>query len=135
MLFRSSSAACYGIDDMVPSNLYGWSKYCAERVVSALGGISLRYFNVYGPGEEHKGRMASVFYQAYLQNLNGHIFNLFPGFPKRDFIFVDDVTTANLIAIRSFASCSGLVFDVGTATPRTFEDGLKIMQISKYLHS
>ena len=61
----SSSAACYGTDG-VPSNLYGWSKYIAEiyGVSTVKDFIALRYFNVYGKGESHKGKMASVAYQA-----------------------------------------------------------------------
>ena len=55
----SSSAANYGDTGLYPSNLYGWSKYIAEDYVTKCGGISLRYFNVYGPGEQYKGNMAS----------------------------------------------------------------------------
>ena len=67
-IIYSSSAANYGINNRYPSNLYGWSKYAAECYVVANGGIALRYFNVYGPGEEFKGNMASVAYQAYKTN-------------------------------------------------------------------
>ena len=59
----SSSAANYGTNEEYPSNLYGWSKYVAEQYVVKCGGIGLRYFNVYGPLEDHKGKMASVAYQ------------------------------------------------------------------------
>jgi ADP-L-glycero-D-manno-heptose 6-epimerase len=135
-LVYSSSAACYGVNGLVPSNLYGWSKFCAEKVVSALGGISLRYFNVYGPGEEHKGQMSSVFYQAYLARSNKKKFALFPGSPKRDFVYVDDVVQANLVAMASHSLLTGSIFDVGTAQPKTFEEGLGIMKIPfEYLPS
>ena len=62
----SSSAACNGVN-RYPSNLYGWSKYVAEQygISNNEKFIALRYFNVYGPGEEHKGTMSSVAYQAY----------------------------------------------------------------------
>ena len=59
-MIYSSSAANYGERGENPSNLYGWSKYTAEDYVISNGGIALRYFNVYGPGEENKGSMASV---------------------------------------------------------------------------
>ena len=53
-LIYSSSAANYGTNNIHPSNLYGWSKYVAEKYVTSNGGIALRYFNVYGPLEGHK---------------------------------------------------------------------------------
>ena len=59
-MIYSSSAANYGTNGKYPANLYGWSKYVAEGYVISNGGIGLRYFNVYGPGEEDKGKMASV---------------------------------------------------------------------------
>ena len=65
----SSSAANYGTNNEFPSNLYGWSKYVAEQYVISYGGIALRYFNVYGPGEENKGKMASVAYQMYIKDM------------------------------------------------------------------
>src|SRR5215510_1601565 len=62
----SSSAAIYG-EDGFPTNIYGWSKLLAENYGMAVCDdfVSLRYFNVYGPGEGHKGKMASVAYQAW----------------------------------------------------------------------
>ena len=63
----SSSAANYGLGDGVPNNIYGWSKLAAEDygIKSDCDFIALRYFNVYGPGEEDKGKMASIGYQCY----------------------------------------------------------------------
>ena len=95
-LIYSSSAANYGSDGKHPSNLYGWSKYAAEDVVTLTGGVALRYFNVYGPGEEHKGRMASVAYQSFLKNRDGETIRLFPKGPTRDFVHVDDIVYANM---------------------------------------
>ena len=66
-IIYSSSAANYGSDGKLPSNLYAWSKYTAECYVNSNGGISLRYFNVYGPKEQHKGKMSSVIYQTITQ--------------------------------------------------------------------
>ena len=58
----SSSAANEGNGNGIPNNIYGWSKLLVENYGIAKGGsfVSLRYFNVYGPGEEHKGKMASI---------------------------------------------------------------------------
>ena len=62
----SSSAANTG-DNGMPSNIYGWSKYVTENygMAKVSNFVALRYFNVYGPGEAHKGKMASVGYQAF----------------------------------------------------------------------
>ena len=60
-IIYSSSAANYGTNGDYPANLYGWSKYVAEDYIVHTGGIALRYFNVYGPGEENKGRIKKFF--------------------------------------------------------------------------
>jgi ADP-L-glycero-D-manno-heptose 6-epimerase len=122
-LIYSSSAANYGTNGKYPSNLYGWSKYAAEDYVLSNGGVSLRYFNVYGPGEEHKEKMASVAYQMY--NLSKAY--LFPGQPKRDFIYVDDVVSANIFAFKNFNQLLPTYYEVGTGEAKTFEDILSIM--------
>ena len=129
-IIYSSSAANYGIDGKLPSNLYGWSKYIAENYVNLNGGVSLRYFNVYGPGEEKKGKMASVAYQMYSKHKMGDTIQLFPKKPMRDFIYVDDVISANLKAYESYDSISGRYYDVGVGESRPFEDVLTIMDIS-----
>lgn len=116
-LIYSSSAACYGTNNLHPSNLYGWSKYVGEHYVVGRGGIALRYFNVYGPGEEHKGPMASMAYQM----VKAEKAKLFPGGPKRDFIYVDDVVLANLHALAHYEHLSGKRYDVGSGKAETFE--------------
>ena len=82
----SSSAASYGTNEEFPSNLYGWSKYAGEGYVISNNGVALRYFNVYGPGEENKGGMSSVAYQSYIKKQNGEDVKLLPGYPRRDFV-------------------------------------------------
>lgn len=116
-LIYSSSAACYGNNGVCPSNLYGWSKYVGEQYVLSRGGIALRYYNVYGPGEEHKGRMASMAFQM----LKAGSTKLFPGEPKRDFIYVDDVILANLRALAHYDVLSGKKYDVGLGQAHSFE--------------
>ena len=128
-LIYSSSAANYGSDGKHPSNLYGWSKYAAEDVVTLTGGVALRYFNVYGPGEEHKGRMASVAYQSFLKNGDGETIRLFPKGPTRDFVHVDDIVYANMHAWAHYEHFKGNHFDVGSGESRSFEDVLNLMQI------
>ncbi|NBQ48698.1 MAG: NAD-dependent epimerase/dehydratase family protein, partial [Sphingobacteriia bacterium] len=80
----SSSAAIYGPHEGedCPKNIYGWSKkLCEDYGLLVLKKfIALRYFNVYGPGEQHKGKSASVAYQAFLhKKSSGEPFPLFSG--------------------------------------------------------
>jgi ADP-L-glycero-D-manno-heptose 6-epimerase len=98
----SSSAANYGTNNEHPSNLYGWSKYAAEDYVINNGGIGLRYFNVYGPGEQNKGKMASVAFQMNEKRKNNEEIKLFPKSPKRDFVYVKDVISANIYAFKNY---------------------------------
>lgn len=116
-IIYSSSAANYGTSNLYPSNLYGWSKYVGEQYVLSRGGIALRYFNVYGPGEEHKGKMASMAYQMYKAGET----KLFRGEPKRDFVYVDDVVSANIFAWDHYVTLSGNKYDVGFGKAHTFE--------------
>jgi ADP-L-glycero-D-manno-heptose 6-epimerase len=133
-LIYSSSAASYGINGLHPANLYGWSKYVAENCVIANNGVALRYFNVYGPGEEHKGKMASVVYQMHLKHLEGEVVKLFPRNPLRDFVYIDDVVEANIVAWDKWASARGKFYDVASFDARSFEDAMKIMEIPFEYH-
>ena len=130
----SSSAASYGTNGEFPSNLYGWSKYVGEGYVISNGGIGLRYFNVYGPGEENKGRMSSVAYQVHLKNKKSEEIKLFPGNPKRDFVYVKDIILANLYALENFETLKGQWYDVGYSEARTFEDVIKCMGIEEFTY-
>ena len=134
-MIYSSSAASYGTDNLNPSNLYGWSKYVAEQYVISKGGVGLRYFNVYGPKEEHKGVMASVAYQSYIKKQNGVEIKLFPKNPTRDFVYVKDVVDANLFAVENYDSVKGNWYDVGSGESRTFEDILRCLDIPFTYHS
>ena len=126
----SSSAATYGKGDNIPSTLYAWSKKMAEDygllVVPQF--VSLRYFNVYGPDESHKGHMASVAFQAWKHSqTTKQPFQLLPGYPKRDFVYVKDVVRANIYGWRQTPG-SG-VYDVGTGVAQPFEDVLNTLKI------
>lgn len=140
-LLYASSAAVYGggrnyVEDVsheAPLNVYGYSKYLFDQVVRRhLGRLSapvvgLRYFNVYGPGEQHKGRMASVGYHHFHQfRCNGSV-QLFGGWDgyadggqMRDFIFVDDVAAVNLFFLEH-PGVSG-IFNCGTGRAQSFND-------------
>lgn len=136
ILIYSSSAANYGDNNKYPSNLYGWSKYVSEDYVILNGFIALRYFNVYGPHEEHKNKMSSIIYQAYNFNKKepNKYFKLFLGKPKRDFIYVDDIIFANIFAFENFSNLKGKYYEVGFGESRTFEDILNILNIKYEYH-
>jgi len=123
-MIYSSSAASYGVNNKFPSNLYGWSKYVAEGYIISNGGVALRYFNVYGPGESHKGKMSSVALQMYNRSKAGESIHLFPGKPERDFVYIDDVISANIYSMENYDLIKSNWYDVGSFESRTFEDVL-----------
>jgi ADP-L-glycero-D-manno-heptose 6-epimerase len=137
----ASSAAVYGpgrgfaefAGFEQPLNVYGWSKWVfdqwlAKRLTDlAAPVIGLRYFNVYGPREGHKGRMASVVHHFHRQLRETGKVRLFEGShgyadgeQRRDFVFVGDVVAVNLWAIDARPR-SG-VYNVGTGASRSFND-------------
>lgn len=131
----ASSASVYGNggENDVPNNIYAWSKMLGEeygRLSYPSGFTALRYFNVYGPHEEHKGKMASIAYQGWNRLGNNEPFELFPKEPQRDFVYVKDVVSANLKAIEAPTG----VYEVGSGQARTFEDFLDNMGI-EYTHT
>jgi ADP-L-glycero-D-manno-heptose 6-epimerase len=134
-MIYSSSAANYGTNRLYPSNLYGWSKYVAEQYVIKNDGIALRYFNVYGPNEAHKGKMASVAYQMLEKQKEGLEIKLFPNKPQRDFVYVKDVVNANLCAMNNYEENKGNWYEVGSGYARTFEDVLDILKIEYTYHN
>jgi ADP-L-glycero-D-manno-heptose 6-epimerase len=115
-----------------PLNTYGYSKWLCDKKVHALKNtaklpviVGLRYFNVYGPGEYHKGLSASMIYQLYLQMAAGKNPRVFEhGDQKRDFIYVKDVAAATVAAL---TVKKGGIFNVGTGTPRSFNDIIRII--------
>lgn len=141
-LVYASSAAVYGTSTSFaeadpraerPLNVYGWSKlmfdrYVRRRLPSAGSQIAgLRYFNVYGPGEAHKGGMASVALHLHRQlaaDGEARLFGAHDGYAageqRRDFIHVDDVVRVNLWLL-DHGDVSG-VFNVGTGASATFND-------------
>jgi ADP-L-glycero-D-manno-heptose 6-epimerase len=133
-MIYSSSAANYGTNNEHPSNLYGWSKYVSEDYVTSSGGIGLRYFNVYGPGEQNKGKMASVAFQMSEKSKNNEDIKLFPKKPNRDFVYVKDVVSANIHAFENYEELCGKYYEVGSGEARPFEDVMKIMDIPYEYH-
>jgi ADP-L-glycero-D-manno-heptose 6-epimerase len=128
----ASSAATYGrgpapmkeSDPARPLNVYGYSKLAMERLAGLYAPrlkqpvVGLRYFNVYGAGENHKGKFASMIGQLARQRLAGKRPRIFTdGEQKRDFVYIDDVVAANLAAMN--AKSAG-VFNVGSGSAASF---------------
>lgn len=128
----ASSAATYGrgpapmkeSQPAAPLNVYGYSKLAMERLADIYRSrlqspiVGLRYFNVYGPGENHKGKFASMIGQLARQMRAGKRPRIFqPGDQKRDFVYIDDVMQANLKAMEA---TTGGVFNVGSGSAASF---------------
>jgi ADP-L-glycero-D-manno-heptose 6-epimerase len=137
-VYGSSSAFAPSRENERPLNLYGLSKLAFDNhvrsVAPGLGSTvaGLRYFNVYGPRESHKGKMASMVYQLYRQLKTSGRARLFEGTDgyadgeqRRDFVFVNDIVRVNL-ALAEGPARSG-VYNVGTGQARTFNDVAKII--------
>jgi ADP-L-glycero-D-manno-heptose 6-epimerase len=140
-LIYASSASVYGSgrdfrearENEVPLNVYGYSKFLFDQVVRrelprmTLQLAGLRYFNVYGPREAHKGRMASVafhFFNQYVGNGRVRLFEGSDGYGNgeqiRDFVCVDDAVRVNLFFLDN-PRVSG-IFNVGTGRAQSFND-------------
>lgn len=135
----ASSAAVYGGGQIfkespefeAPLNVYGYSKIQFDNYVRPLlptvqsQVVGLRYFNVYGPREQHKGSMASVAFHHNQQLLREGVVKLFEGCDgygngeqRRDFIFVADVVKVNLWLLEH-PECRG-IFNLGTGRSEPF---------------
>jgi len=148
-LLYASSAATYGGSDTFkeepacerPLNVYGYSKLlfdqrlrreCGikfERCIAGKSGqvVGFRYFNVYGPHEQHKGRMASVAFHQFNQFVASGKVKLFGeyggyagGAQRRDFVFIDDVVAVNLWFL-DHPEHSG-IFNLGSGHAQPFND-------------
>lgn len=140
-LIYASSAAVYGAGPVFkegranekPLNVYGYSKFLFDQIVrrrwedNSAQVVGLRYFNVYGPRETHKGRMASVAMHCFNQFRETGKVKLFEGSggyaegeQRRDFISVDDVIRVNLHFLDHPAK-SG-IFNCGTGASQTFNE-------------
>ena len=140
-LIYASSAAVYGASTTFregreferPLNVYGYSKFLFDQIVrrrlenagAQIAGF--RYFNVYGPRESHKGRMASVAFHNFNQFRAEGKVKLFEGYggyaagqQSRDFVSVEDVVAVNLFFLEH-PELSG-IFNLGTGRAQPFND-------------
>jgi len=146
-LLYASSAATYGAHTQfiekrefeAPLNVYGYSKFLFDQMVRryfenglTAPVVGLRYFNVYGERESHKGRMSSVVYHNYNQLMQGGAAKLFAGCQGygngeqvRDFISVADAVKVNMFFFDNHLNereeISG-IFNCGTGIARSFND-------------
>ncbi|MCI5820842.1 MAG: ADP-glyceromanno-heptose 6-epimerase [Elusimicrobia bacterium] len=130
----ASSAATYGNGPVPnvetqpthPENVYGFSKAIMDNVARQFAEdnndmtiIGLRYFNVYGPGEYYKGKMASMVYQLYNQMKAGKRPRVFKnGEQQRDFVYVKDIVKINLCALNNGKETG--VYNAATGVPRDY---------------
>ncbi|MGH8125529.1 MAG: ADP-glyceromanno-heptose 6-epimerase [Rhodanobacteraceae bacterium] len=152
----ASSAATYGAgeqgyddDDspealarLRPLNLYGWSKHLFDRRVARTMAsdedvptqwVGLKFFNVYGPNEYHKGTMQSVVARAYEVAAGGDEVALFKSYrpdvadgeQKRDFVYVGDCVNV-ILWLLDHPSVNG-IFNVGTGAARSFVDLMRAL--------
>jgi ADP-L-glycero-D-manno-heptose 6-epimerase len=150
-LIYASSAATYGngaqgfCDDqslaalkiLRPMNLYGWSKHLFDMAVAERAArgdklppqwAGLKFFNVFGPNEYHKGSMMSVLARRFDDIRSGRVVQLFKshregiadGDQRRDFVYVDDAVRV-MMWLLATPSISG-IFNVGTGKARSFRD-------------
>lgn len=136
----ASSAATYGDGPVFieerqyekPLNVYGYSKFQFDQYVRQILPkaqsqiVGFRYFNVYGPREQHKGDMASVAFKLHNQILRGENPKLFgeydgygPGMQTRDFVYIEDVVKVNLWFMAN-PDKSG-IFNLGPAAAEPFK--------------
>lgn len=144
-LLYASSAATYGngeegfsdshlnISNLRPLNLYGWSKHdfdvwALKQVRTPPFWAGMKFFNVYGPNEYHKGRMASVVLHAFktiketgrMRLFRSHHTDYKDGEQSRDFIFVEDISDVMMFFMETQRSTG--IFNVGTGRARSFVD-------------
>jgi ADP-L-glycero-D-manno-heptose 6-epimerase len=144
-LLYASSAATYGngecgfsdshsnVSNLRPLNLYGWSKHdfdvwALKQVRTPPFWTGLKFFNVYGPNEYHKGRMASVVLHAYetirkngkMKLFRSHHKDYRDGEQSRDFIFVEDIADVMLYFLHHQDNQG--IYNVGTGKARSFLD-------------
>ncbi len=137
----ASSAAVYGLNEdseelmqnESPLNIYAQSKLLFDKYIMSQDypAVGLRYFNVYGKGEESKGKMASMVYKMYKEYKEFKKISLFKGEKgygngdqKRDFIYIDDIVSVNIFFMnKSFHG----VYNVGTGIAKSFNDVASII--------
>ena len=139
-IIYASSAATYGpatdasveSNDAAPANVYAFSKVIMDNIVRQAAAessdwiiVGLRYFNVYGPREAHKGVPASMIYHLGQQIKAGKRPRIFKyGEQKRDFVYVRDAVEGTIRALN--AKTSG-IYNLGTGNARSFNELIEVL--------
>ncbi len=139
-IIYASSAATYGpatgasveSNGAAPANIYAFSKVIIDNIAIRAAAespdwiiIGLRYFNVYGPREAHKGRSASMVYHLAQQMKTGQRPRIFKhGEQKRDFVYVKDIVDGSILALE--AKESG-IYNLGCGQARSFNELVDIL--------
>jgi ADP-L-glycero-D-manno-heptose 6-epimerase len=139
-IIYASSASTYGAvteasvesNGAAPANAYSFSKVIMDNIARRAGSespdwiiIGLRYFNVYGPREAHKGVPASMVYHLAQQMKAGQRPRIFKyGEQKRDFVYVQDAVEGSIRALN--AQTSG-IYNLGTGEARSFNDLVDVL--------
>jgi ADP-L-glycero-D-manno-heptose 6-epimerase len=140
----ASSAATYGdglagmedaaakLDTLRPLNMYGYSKHLFDLHAKRAGFLNkivgLKYFNVFGPNEDHKADMRSLVHKSFAQVQNENLIRLFKSYrkdfrdgeQKRDFLYVKDAVAMTLHLAANKKSCG--LFNIGSGEARTWID-------------
>jgi ADP-L-glycero-D-manno-heptose 6-epimerase len=144
----ASSTAVYGSQPapyienetiVKPLNVYGESKAAFDNFAMNFASnfsvtvYGLRYCNIYGPGEEQKGRRMSMIGQILLKTIKGKTPNIFEyGEQKRDCVYVKDVVQANIKALEKHDSKVGSILNIGSGNSYTFNEIIKeISEVTK----
>lgn len=142
----ASSASVYGNgpvpmredQPLQPQNIYAFSKMAMERLARVyyenydVSLVGLRYFNVYGPGEAHKGSARSMVLQIMQAMARGEPPRLFRhGEQKRDFVFIEDVVRATLLAADH---PDGNVYNVGSGQATSFNEIVRVINECQNTH-
>ncbi|HEY7306865.1 MAG TPA: ADP-glyceromanno-heptose 6-epimerase [Bryobacteraceae bacterium] len=137
----ASSAATYGsiaaglpetvnLDSLRPLNMYGYSKHLFDLYAARQGMLprmtGLKYFNVFGPNEYHKGEMRSVAHKAFHQIMETGTVSLFKSYrpefsdggQRRDFLYVKDAVAATIFLAEH--ECGGGLYNIGSGEPNTW---------------
>jgi ADP-L-glycero-D-manno-heptose 6-epimerase len=114
-----------------PINVYSEAKLEADNLATSYFGktkgriVGLRYFNIYGPGEEHKNHTANIIWQFYCLMKEGIRPTVFgSGEQRKDFIYIKDVITANVLALKAKKDA---IVNIGTGNSTSFNEIVRIL--------
>jgi len=133
--YGAATQACVESNDAAPANVYAFSKVIMDNIAGYAAAespdwmiVGLRYFNVYGPREAHKGVPASMIYHLAQQIKAGKRPRIFKhGEQRRDFVYVKDVVEGTIHALD--AKTSG-IYNVGTGQARSFNELVEVLNKS-----